>query len=560
MEFRLHGGDHPVGSKHGSVSNSYESGSHLIHEAENANRGVVEVASEAPSGTENRHGTHKVGVELPVLKAAEATGMGAFGSFSVAEDRISNTNDDRKGAAGAAIELANASIETVELTKPEDIALCERIRQRRNPRFQAYETAEATAETAKDIHGRSAIQDPIPHEKVQLTRIAQISGSSIPAYDIAARQGPRLKDDLEELALELAKADKVIVDFNMLYLKFSDPNSAWSTRLEKLLIPSVALRRLRRVAMELPSCRQQLEACISGSQDFHRDYLSAKGLLEYWNIHRSVQKAMIDESTVKPGIMKADVGSMFGFKGNLLKQIYGATMNIANVALTPEGIINPQFEQLEATLQPLKRQLEAAIKHHLLTDEQKSLIGDRYTVLDDIFRSLESARSSRVFARKTPSWPRIAEQIGLSVTRKDSTDRTSFMMWATVIFSSIGSLPTFALGLKYSKPDPGKSDEADFWFLLQTCSTSLLSLLTLAISLQQNNILCGSNKIAAWGSIIVATSCVIAAPILYLSTPTAWGILMIIIAGIFQAWLVVHIAIEVQYQKSSKKGEDIKTD
>ena len=61
-------------------------------------------------------------------------------------------------------------------------------------------------------------------------------------------------------------------------------------------------------------------------------------------------------------------------------------------------------------------------------------------MLDDIFHSLESARSSRVFARKTLSWPRIVEQTGLSVTRQDSMDWTSFMMCATVIFSGIRSL------------------------------------------------------------------------------------------------------------------------
>ena len=46
-------------------------------------------------------------------------------------------------------------------------------------------------------------------------------------------------------------------------------------------------------------------------------------------------------------------------------------MNNANVALTPDGIVNPQFEQLEAALLPLKRQLEAAIERNLLDNETK---------------------------------------------------------------------------------------------------------------------------------------------------------------------------------------------
>ena len=64
--------------------------------------------------------------------------------------------------------------------------------------------------------------------------------------------------------------------------------------------------------MELPGCHNQLEACIHGSEDFHGDYLDAFGAL---NIHRSVQKAMTDEGTVKPTIVKADTGNLFGTKG-----------------------------------------------------------------------------------------------------------------------------------------------------------------------------------------------------------------------------------------------------
>ena len=64
--------------------------------------------------------------------------------------------------------------------------------------------------------------------------------------------------------------------------------------------------------------------------------------------------------------------------------MYNMTMNNTIVALTPHGIVNPQFEQLEASLQPLKGQLEAVIERTLLINEQTELIRAGYAVLDDI--------------------------------------------------------------------------------------------------------------------------------------------------------------------------------
>ena len=59
-------------------------------------------------------------------------------------------------------------------------------------------------------------------------------------------------------------------------------------------------------------------------------------------------------------------------------------MNNTIVALTLDGIVKPQFEQLETSLQPLKGQLEAAIKRTLFNNEQTELIRARYAVLDNI--------------------------------------------------------------------------------------------------------------------------------------------------------------------------------
>lgn len=180
-----------------------------------------------------------------------------------------------------------------------------------------------------------------------------ICGSSIPAYSTAAREGPRLGD----LAFALAEADKVILDFIVLYLEVDNSNSAptqlikasWSTRgffetngFPPIVIPAVAMSRLRRVAMELADCRTQLDDCMNGSQYFHREYLCAKGLLEYWNIHRSIQKAIIDGGEIDPTSITTELPT--------LQPMFQGTMNESIVAFTRDGIVNPQFQLPDSPL------------------------------------------------------------------------------------------------------------------------------------------------------------------------------------------------------------------
>ena len=385
-------------------------------------------------------------------------------------------------------------------------------------------------------------------------------------HNIAAREGPKLVDNLEELAFELAKADKVIVDFNVLYLESKNTGS----------MPPVTLHQLQRVATELEECGVELTHCIDGSDNFHQEYLSTDALLKFWNFHRTVQKATIDRKAVtsSPTLSKmAGRQPSLWFKekpSSRLEEILPFIFNYkfssipieyANVVLTGDGIVNPKFQQLETTFQPLIRHFEVAIKRNLLTEKQQKMIQRRYDVLDDIFRSLESVRSSLVFPRKTSSWAKLAEQFGLSSERKrKQMDWTSMIMWATVVLSGIGSMPTFAMGLKYSKPDPGRKDDADFWFLLQICLTSFLGIVTLAIPLSQNHLLYTSNIVAAWGSIAVALGFVIFAPFLYLGVSTAWAMFLTIIAGMFQAWLVVQIAIEARDRRKEKECKHLKAE
>ena len=79
-----------------------------------------------------------------------------------------------------------------------------------------------TSLATKNTQAPLAIQEGARNRSVQPASVARISGTSTPVYRLVAREGPRLEDDLEEPALELAKADKVIIDFNLLYRGMSE--------------------------------------------------------------------------------------------------------------------------------------------------------------------------------------------------------------------------------------------------------------------------------------------------------------------------------------------------
>ncbi|KAL8826299.1 MAG: hypothetical protein Q9170_007456 [Blastenia crenularia] len=372
--------------------------------------------------------------------------------------------------------------------------------------------------------------------------------------NIAAVTGVAFHDNLEDLAFALSEADKVIVDFCLFYLEIGNNGS----EVNSMSIPPVAVHRLQRYAQRLYDSQIELERCIGGHERFHKDYLSQETLLKFWDLHRSVQKANIESEPAISTISITDI--LAKQEDHSLQLLIEMAKYDANVAFTRDGIFNPQFQKLEAAFEPLTKQLKMAIKRKLLDDKQQTLIHDRYDVLEHIFRS-ESTRSHRLFPRKSFSWSTLAQDISLSgPTKHKKMDWISFMMWATAILSGIGSIPTFALGLKYSKPGPGTVEDADFWFLVQVCLMAFLGVVTLAIPLSQDHILYTSNKVAACGVIAAVIGCAVAAPLVYVYVSTAWAVFLTIVAGIFQAWLVVQVAVEAKGKREEKEGVHLKTE
>ena len=97
---------------------------------------------------------------------------------------------------------------------------------------------------------------------------------------------------------------------------------------------------------------------------------------------------------------------------------------------------------------------------------------------------------------------------------------------------------TTALAWRYSPHQRGKSSDADFRFLIQSSSVSLISIATLGIPIWKS-----SSRATIWVFLALASLCAVFAPLMYLFAPTEWSAFMGIIAGIVQAVTMLQIAL-----------------
>ena len=100
------------------------------------------------------------------------------------------------------------------------------------------------------------------------------------------------------------------------------------------------------------------------------------------------------------------------------------------------------------------------------------------------------------------------------------------------------TIPTTALAWRYSPHQRGKSSDADFRFLIQSSSVSLISIATLGIPIWKS-----SGRATIWVFLALASLCAVFAPLMYLFAPTEWSAFMGIIAGIVQAMTMLQIAL-----------------
>lgn len=117
-------------------------------------------------------------------------------------------------------------------------------------------------------------------------------------------------------------------------------------------------------------------------------------------------------------------------------------------------------------------------------------------------------------------------------------------MWST-FFVTVGiAIPTTALGWQYSTHKPGTSTDADFWFLIQSCSMVLLSLLTMALPIWKGNDLPDKNARTGLHLFMSAGAVsALIAPILYLFVPTEWSALLNVFAGAVQASATLRLVL-----------------
>lgn len=98
-------------------------------------------------------------------------------------------------------------------------------------------------------------------------------------------------------------------------------------------------------------------------------------------------------------------------------------------------------------------------------------------------------------------------------------------------------MPLVAQGFLCSPHQHGTVADADFWFLIQNSSMSVLGILTMAKPFRKRQIFW------MWGPMAAAVVCAVLAPVFYLRIPTEWSALMSVFAGAIQAFVTLQIAL-----------------
>ena len=323
--------------------------------------------------------------------------------------------------------------------------------------------------------------------------------------EIASRDGPRLGDDLlEDLATTLSQADILILGCIAAHLQRG--------------VPDMSLHEIAMCQVDIEGSIKQIEECRIGRQNFSRNYLRDRGMLKYWRQHFQVHK-----------------------------DSFLSLRDTPQEAVAKERATG-RMTQLESCMKDLEGVLVFVVEKGLLNDEDKAVIRGRYVILDELIATCQYFYKTE---RIAPSWPQVASSLrqaqkkSLSILNpcpESGQDWTGIIMWSTFLLSVIAGFPTFALGWQHSGPNQGTTSDADFWFLLQSCSMSLLGLLTMAIPMWTDDSLGGAHAWLTWSFVAIACLCTVVAPPVYLSAPTYWSAFLMTIVGSIQAWVTMQMA------------------
>lgn len=126
-------------------------------------------------------------------------------------------------------------------------------------------------------------------------------------------------------------------------------------------------------------------------------------------------------------------------------------------------------------------------------------------------------------------------------------------MWLTFLASVGCTIPLTCLGWYCSDRKPGTPQDADFWFLIQTCVMQILGLFTVAIPIWRGKTPTKLAGFFTWTSIgigVLFSSC---APYLYTKIPTPWAVSLTVLSGAVQAVVTLQVALAAEAHVGEKK-------
>jgi len=117
---------------------------------------------------------------------------------------------------------------------------------------------------------------------------------------------------------------------------------------------------------------------------------------------------------------------------------------------------------------------------------------------------------------------------------------STLVLWSTFGVTVVAAAPNFALAYRYSEHKPGTREDADFWFLLQSSMTGILSLFVSCVPLWNSSNL----PKRVWIPLAtIALLCMVLSLVFYLKLPTEWSGFLSIVSSSIQAFMVIQIVI-----------------
>jgi len=116
----------------------------------------------------------------------------------------------------------------------------------------------------------------------------------------------------------------------------------------------------------------------------------------------------------------------------------------------------------------------------------------------------------------------------------------STLLWSTCLSNVVLTVPLLWKAYQFSSHLPGTQQDADFWFLVQSCASQLIGLILSGMGLWRQ----APTMVWSWlpPTIAAGISNVIAIP-LYLVIATEWSSFAVVVAGSIQTFLVLQLAI-----------------